>query len=118
MKLVNLTKDVCRLYTLEGELIEIQPEAKHIGIVGIGEHQKVSSEEGYEISLNVQYVSEIKGMPPPEEGVMYIVPPEIAIALLGARDDIVIVAENASLNSLKGEVQRTTHLRRIISRMT
>ncbi len=118
MKLVNLTKEVCLIYNTSGEVLQIEPDAKHIGIVGIGDHQILSTDDGHEVSLNLQMVSEIKGMPAPAKGVIYIVPVEIAIALQGTRDDVVFLAEDRAVNSLDGKIQRITHLRRIISRLS
>lgn len=117
MKLVNLTKQTLRLYDTGGALVETPPDARHLGVVAVGEHRTVRDEAGHTFSLNVRTVTEIKGMPPPEDGTVYVVPVEVAMALQGLRDDVVFPAEEAVVKGPDGGAHRVTHLRRIVSRL-
>lgn len=114
MRLVNLTKHPLWLHDTHGERIEIPPAAQHLGVVALGEHQTVEDEAGRTFSLNVRSVREIKGMPDPEAGTLYIVPVEVAMVLQERRDDVVFAAEDAEVRDPDGRLQRITHLRRVV----
>lgn len=117
MKLVNLTKRPLRLYDTRGELVEIPPDPRHVGVVALGEHQTVENGT-HTFSLNVRHVKDLKGMPAPEEDTLYIVPVEVAMALQEVRKDIAFPAEEAKVRDGTGRLQRVTHLRRIVSRLS
>jgi hypothetical protein len=117
MKLINLTKHTVMLYDTRGEAVEIMPDARHLGVVAIGEHRSVTDESGHSFSVNVRYIKEVKGLPEPEPDTMYIVPTEVAMALQERRDDLVFAAEDAQVRNNEGGLQRVTHLRRVISRI-
>ncbi len=116
MKLVNLTKQPLMLYDTEGALVEVPADARHVGLAAVGEHSTVEDAKGHRFSLNVQYVREVKGVPEPEEGIVYVVPVEVAMAL-GGREDVAFPAEEAEVRDAEGQLRRVTHLRRIISRL-
>ena len=115
MKLVNLTKRPLLLYDTQGELVEIAPDARHIGVVAVGEHRVVEDEAGHTFSLNERRVTEVKGMPDPEEGALYIVLAEVAMVLQGHRPDVAFPAEEAEVRDAGGRLRRVTHLRRVLS---
>lgn len=117
MKLVNLTKQPLRLYDAEGELVEIPPDPRHVGVVALGEHRRVKDEAGHVFSVNVRRVQDIKLMPEPEEDTLYIVPVEVAMVLQERREDIVFPAEESHVRGEEGTLHRVTHLRRVISRL-
>lgn len=115
-KLVNLTKRSLRLNDTSGQPVELPPDPRHIGIVAVGEHHGVEVENGRRVSVNVQHVHEIKGMPEAEPGTLFIVPFEIAIALQGIREDVLFPAADG--HRVDEESARpVTHLRRIVSRL-
>lgn len=115
MKLVNLTKHRLMLYDTHGELVEVPPDPRHIGMAALGEHRTVEDGDGHTFSLNVRRVQEIKKMPEPEDGTLYIVPVEVAMALQAHREDIAFPAEDAQVRDAEGRLQRVTHLRRIVT---
>lgn len=114
MKLVNLTKRPLTLYDTEGELVEVPPDPRHIGIAALGEHQTVEDEDGHAFSLNVRHVNDIKKMPEPQDDTLYIVPPEVAMVLQTRRADVAFPAEDTQLRDGEGRLRRITHLRRIV----
>lgn len=116
MALVNLTKRPLALYDTDGAVVELPPDARHVGIVAVGEHRTVADGAGHTFSLNVQTVTEVKGMPEPD-GAVYIVPVEVAMALQATRDDVVFPAEEVQVRDADGQLRRITHLRRIVSRL-
>ena len=118
MKFVNLTKAPVRLHDTGGALVELPPDPRHIGVVAVGEHRSVEDDEGRRFSLSVRTVTEIKGMPEPEAGTVYIVPAEVAMVLQPVREDVVFAAEEADVRDAEGRRQRITHLRRIVSRLS
>lgn len=115
MKLVNLTKRSLTLYDTQGELVEVPPDPRHIGVKALGEHQTIEDESGHIFSLNVRRVQEIKKMPEPEEGTLYVVPAEVAMALQAHREDVAFPAGEAQVRDGEGQLQRITHLRRVLS---
>lgn len=117
MKLINLTKRPLMLYDTRGKLVEVPPDPRHIGVVALGEHQTIEDSE-HTFSLNVRHVKDIKGMPAPEEGTLYVVPVEIAMVLQEVRKDVAFPAEEAQVRDSEGRLQRVTHLRRIVSRLS
>lgn len=117
MRLVNLTKHPLSLYDTEGELVEILPDPRHIGVVALGEHRRVEDEEGRAFSLSVRRVKDVKLMPEPEDGTLYIVPVEVAMVLQVVREDVVFPAEEARVRTREGQLQRVTHLRRVVSQL-
>ncbi len=118
MKLVNLTKHPVLLYDTSGDLVEVAPDARHLGVVAVGEHRAVEDEAGRAFSLNERRVTEIKGMPEAEDGTLYIVPIEVAMALQEHRADIAFPAEEAEVRDAEGRLRRVTHLRRVLSRLS
>lgn len=115
MRLINLTKQVLRLHDTTGEAVEIQPDPRHVGLVSVGDHRTVEDANGREFSLTIQRVRGVKGMPDPEDGTLFVVPVEIAIALQQDRDDVAYVAEDASVRMSDGRSRRISHLRRLVT---
>jgi hypothetical protein len=115
MTVVNLTKQRLTLYDSAGEFVEIPPDPRHISFAGVSEHVMVSDDMGRTFSLNVQRVREIKGMPAPEEGILFIVPPEIAMALQEIREDVAFPAEEEIVRDADGTMRHVIHLRRVLS---
>ncbi|HMB91175.1 MAG TPA: hypothetical protein VKP65_10035 [Rhodothermales bacterium] len=118
MPLVNLTKEPIRLHDTAGAFVEIPPDPRHLGVVAVGDHRSVTDGNGHAFSLNVRTIKEIKGMPEPEADTVYIVPVEVAMALQAVREDVVFPADEAHVRNTEGQLQRITHLRRIVSRLT
>ncbi len=118
MKLVNLTKHPVMLYDISGDLVEVAPDARHLGVVAVGEHRTVEDEAGHSFSLNERRITEIKLMPEPADGTLYIVPVEVAMALQEHRADIAFPAEEAEVRDPDGRLRRVTHLRRVLSRIS
>ncbi len=118
MKLVNLTKRPLMLYDTHGDLVELAPDARHLGVVAVGEHRAVEDGAGRTFSLNERRVTEIKGMPEAEDGTLYIVPVEVAMALQERRADVAFPAEEAEVPDAGGRLRRVTHLRRVLSRLS
>lgn len=118
MRLVNLTKKPCLLYDTDGVLVELPPDPRHIGLVAVSDHRTIRHENGSVFSLNVRTVTDIKGMPEPEDGTLYLVPVEVAMVLQETREDVVFPAEEAQVRSAEGHLQRITHLRRLVSRLS
>lgn len=114
MRLVNLTKQSLRLHDTSGAPVEIPPDARHVGLVSVGDHRTIDDGDGHTFSLTVQRVRGVKGMPEPEDGTLYIVPIEIAVALPPERDDVAYIAEDASVRMGDGEARRISHLRRLV----
>lgn len=115
MKLVNLTKHVIMLYDTAGNLVEVAPDARYLGVVAVGEHLAVEDGAGHTFSLNERRVTEVKGMPEPESDLLYVVPIEVAMALQEHRTDVAFPAEEAEVRDAKGRLRRVTHLRRVLS---
>ncbi len=115
MTLVNLTKHPLTLHDTDGELVEVPPDPRHIGISALGEHQTVEDEEGHVFSLNVRYVDEVKKMPAPTDDTLYIVPKEVAMVLQEDRDDVAFPAEDSQIRDGEGRLRRVTHLRRVLN---
>lgn len=114
MKLVNLTGRPFSLYDVEGDLVRIEPDARFVGIVAVGDHHTVADDAGHTFSLNVRRIRGLKGMPEPEPGVLYVVPVEVAMALQEEREDVAYLAEEANVQSASGERHRISHLRRTV----
>lgn len=115
MNLVNLTKSPLTLYDTEGTVVEVPPDPRHIGVEALGEHRTVEDGDGHVFSLNVRRVTDVKKMPAPEDGTLYIVPPEVAMALQEHREDVAFPAEEAQVRDAGGQLRRVTHLRRVLS---
>ena len=116
MRLINLTKQPVRLHDTQGDLIEIPPDPRHVGLVSVGEHRTISDDEGHEFSLTVQRVRDVKGMPEPEAGTLYLVPVEIAFALQPDREDVVYLTEDAHVRLSNGTARKISHLRRLATK--
>lgn len=114
MNLINLTKYPLLLYDTEGALVEIPPDARHIGVAALSEHRTIENGSGHFFSLTVRRVREVKGMPEPEAGTLYIVPVEVAMALQENREDVAFPAEEAQVRDAEGRLRRVTHLRRVL----
>ena len=114
MKLVNLTGRSFSLYDVEGDLICIEPDPRYVGLVAIGDHHMVADGAGHTFSLNVRRIRGLKGMPEPEEGVLYVVPVEVAMAVQEERQDVAYLAEDADVQSVNGGRHRISHLRRTV----
>ena len=117
MRLVNLTKDPLVLVDTSGTIVELPPDPRHIGIVGLSEHRVAGDDGGREFTLNIQYVKEIKGMPPPEDGTLFIVPVEVAMVLQERRDDIAFASEFSYARDADGSLRLVSRLKRVISRI-
>ena len=117
MRLVNLTKYPLTLCDTNGEAIEIPSDPRHVAIAGMGEHRAVDDGDGHTFSLNVRHVREVKGMPEPEEGTLFIVPVEVAMVLQEQREDVAFPAEEAAVRDGDGRLRRVTHLRRVVMGM-
>ena len=118
MPLVNLTKHPLVLHDTRGDPIEVPPDPRHIGVVAMGEHRTVDDDRGHTFSWNIQTVREVKGMPDPEPGTLYVVPAEVAMALQAYREDVAFPADDAQVpGPAAGQIQRVTPLRRIVSRL-
>lgn len=116
MPLVNLTKHPLALYDTNGALVEIPADARHLGVVALGDHGVVAS-DGRAFSVNTRTVTEVKGMPEPEAGTVFVVPVEVAMVLQADRADVVFPAEEATVATADGPSQRVTHLRRVVARL-
>lgn len=114
MKLINLTGRSFSIYNTQGEPVDFTPDPRYVGLVAVGEHRVVEDGAGHEFSLNVRRVRGVKGMPEPEEGVILVVPIEIAMALQEDRDDIAYLAEDADIRTADGARRRISHLRRTV----
>lgn len=114
MRLVNLTGQPCALYDADGECVDLMPDPRYVGLVSIAEHRSIEDESGRMFSLNVRRVSGVKGLPDPEEGTLYVVPVEIAMAVRDTREDIAYLAEDAEVRTPDGRTRRISHLRRTI----
>jgi hypothetical protein len=117
MKLVNLTKHALMLHDVHGKPVELPPDPRHIGVVSLGDHKTIEDGTGHAFSLTIRHVKEIKGMPEPEEGTLYIVPLDVAMVLQAVREDVVFAAEEAPVRDAAGRLRHVTHLQRIISRL-
>lgn len=115
MKLINLTKHPLTLHDTQGTLVEVPPDPRYIGVEALGEHRIVEDDHGHTFSLNVRRVTEVKKMPPPEDGTLYIVPPEVAMVLQEHREDVAFPAQEAQVRDAEGHVRRVTHLRRVLN---
>ena len=113
MPVVNLTKRPLSLLDASGEPAEIPPDARHVGLVSVGEVEHVADGER-RFALSVRRVTALKGMPPPEADTLYVVEPEVAMALAGSRDDVAFVAETADHPVPSGGTARASVLRRIV----
>lgn len=114
MRLVNLTKRSLTLRDTNGEAVKLAPDPRHIGLAAMGEHRAVDDGEGHTFSLTIQRVREVKAMPEPVEGTLYIVPVEVAMVLQEHRDDVAFPAEEVRVRDHEGQVRRVTHLRRVL----
>ncbi len=114
MKLVNLTGRPFALYDADGEPVDLMPDPRYVGLVSIGDHQSIRDDDGRVFSLNVRRVREVKGLPDPEDGTLYVVPVEVAMALRDSREDVVYLAEDAEVRSSDGRTRRISHLRRTL----
>ena len=115
MRLVNLTKHPLTLHDKQGTLVEVAPDPRHIGVEAVGEHRTVEDGQGHAFSLNERRVTDVKKMPEPEDGTLYVVSPEVAMALQGHRADVAFPAEEeAQVRDAEGRLRRVTHLRRVV----
>jgi hypothetical protein len=114
MPVVNLTKHPLRLVAASGEAVEFAPDARHVGLVSVGDLEPVEDEAGHRFTLSVRRVTGFKGLPEPEPGTLYVVPVEVAMALAGSRDDVAFVAEEATHPVSSGGTARVSVLRRIV----
>ncbi len=114
MKLINLTGRSFSIFDTQGDPVDFAPDPRYVGLVAIGEHRSVKDDTGHEFSLNVRRVRGVKGMPDPENGVMYVVPVEVAMALQEDRDDVAYLAEEADVRVAGGSRRRISHLRRTL----
>lgn len=80
----------------------------------LGDHRTVEDGEGHAFSLNERRVTDVKKMPEPEEGTLYVVPPEVAMALQQHRQDVAFPAGEAQVRDAEGRLRRVTHLRRVV----
>ena len=112
-RVVNLTKQPLTVHDTEGRPFQLPPDPRHLGVVAGGDHRTVEVEEGRRLSVNVRAVQEIKGMPEPEAGTMYVVDVEVAMALQGRRTDVVFASEER-VPGPDGRARPVTHLRRIV----
>ncbi len=117
MKLINLTKHALNLHDTSGNAVEIPADARHLGVVALGDHRTVQNESGHAFSVNERHVTEIKGMPEPEDDTLLIVPVEVAMVLQQHRNDVVFAAEDEDVPGPDGRPQRITHLRRVVARI-
>lgn len=114
MPIVNLTKRPLRLLAASGESVEIAPDARHVGLVSLGDVEHVEDEAGHRFALSVRRVTGFKGLPDPAPDTLYVVPVEVAMGLAGGRDDIAFVAEEASHPVSNGGTVRVSVLRRVV----
>lgn len=115
MKVVNLTGHPFALYDAEGELVDVPPDPRYVGLVSIGDHRTVRDENGRAFSLNVRRIQDVKGLPEAVEGTIYVVPIEVAMALRDSREDVVYLAEEAEVRSSDGQTRRVSHLRKTVT---
>ena len=113
MPIVNLTRRPLALLDAAGEPAEVAPDARHVGLVSVGDVEHVES-GGRRFALSVRRVTDLKGMPEPEAGTLYVVEPEVAMALAGARADVAAVAETSDHPVPSGGTVRVSVLRRIV----
>lgn len=114
MPVVNLTKRPLHLVDADGQPAEVAPDARHVGLVSVGDVEHVEGGAGRRFALSVRRVTALKGMPEPEPGVLYVVEPEVAMALAGGRDDVAFVAETSDHPAPSGGTVRASVLRRIV----
>lgn len=114
MPVVNLTKRALTLLDADGEAVEVPPDARHVGLVSVGEVEHVEDEAGRRFALSVRRVTGLKGMPEPEPGALYVVEPEVAMGLAGSRDDVAFVAEESRRPISSGGTVRVSVLRRVV----
>lgn len=115
MRIVNLTGKSFALYAADGELVDVAPDARYVGLVSIGDHRTIHDENGRSFSLNVRRIRDVKGLPDPAEGSLYVVPIEVAMALGESREDVVYLAEEEEVRSADGRTRRVSHLRRTVT---
>ncbi|MEM0961192.1 MAG: hypothetical protein AAGK21_01470 [Bacteroidota bacterium] len=113
MPIVNLTKRALTLLSAEGDAVEVAPDARHVGLVSVGEVEHVE-DGGRRFALSVRRVTGLKGMPAPEPGALYVVEPEVAMALAGERADVAFVAETSRQPLSAGGTVRVSVLRRVV----
>ena len=84
MPIRNLTKLTVRLYGDDGEVYEtFEPSGDAVEVLTEGDEREV---EG--VPVDVATITEVKGLPEPEEGTFYIVPQPVAWA--SNRKDLVV----------------------------
>ncbi len=115
-RLVNLTGRPLRLFDAHGEAVDVPADARHLGVVAVGDHGAAGDAAGHVFSLNVRTVTEVKGMPEPEAGTLCVVPVEVAMVLQASRADVVFAADETVLGP-DGRGRAVTHLRRVVSRL-
>lgn len=115
MNLVNLTGHPFALYDADGELVDVSPDPRYVGLVSIGDHRTIHDENGRAFSLNVRRIRDVKGLPDPAEGTIYVVTIEVAMALRDSREDVVYLAEEAEVRSSDGQTRRVSHLRKTVT---
>jgi hypothetical protein len=114
MPLVNLTKRPLRLHATDGAVVELAPDARHVGLVATSEHRVVTGEGGHAFSLTVRRADGVKGLPDPAPDTVYVVPLEVAVAV-PERADVAYPAETAAVRAPDGTTQQVTHLRRLVT---
>ncbi|MEM9665997.1 MAG: hypothetical protein AAF970_13740 [Bacteroidota bacterium] len=114
MPLVNLTKHPLRLLSLDGEPVEIAPDARHVGLVAMGDVEYIADVAGRRFAWSIRRVTGFKGLPEPEPGTRYVVPAEVAMALAGTRPDVAYVADTADHPLPAGGTVRVSVLRHLI----
>lgn len=116
VEVINLTREPLELVDGAGRPITIPPDPRHLGIVSIGEHRAVRIAPDRALPLNVQFVSEVKGLPDPSGNTIFVVPVEIAMALQQRREDVYFLSEDAVGTGTTGS-HPVRRLRRIVSQI-
>ena len=115
-RLVNLTGRPLRLFDTRGEAVDVPADARHLGVVAVGDHGAAGDADGHVFSLNVRTVTEVKGMPEAEDGTVFVVPVEVAMVLQATRADVAFAADETVLGP-GGQARAVTHLRRVVARL-
>lgn len=115
MEIINLTKKTLVLLDAADRVVEIRPDARHVGIVATTERAYAAFDSDRRIPLSVQQVSGVNAMPAPVEETIYVVPSEVAMALQSVREDVYFPAEVQRVRDADGVLRDVTPLRRITS---
>lgn len=113
MPIVNLTKSTLTLRTAGGKPVRVPPDARHVGLVSVGDVVHVGH-EGARVPLSVRRATGLKAMPDPAPDTLYVVGVEVAMALAGRRDDVAFVAETSRHPAPGGGTAQVSILRRIV----